>query len=165
MGYPTTVDSGGVQPWSLYADDNAYSSTTTTGGAIYIVGVVLYAPVVVTGMKCRMGSTAAGNIDMGIYDVNFNVLANKGATGSLSASAVNTLTFANALSLSPGRYWLAWVDSAGSDTVAQATAGSTGFTIARRSVGTGNTTIVANSSWQDTTIRICLEAAISGGYP
>lgn len=164
MGYPATVDTGQVQPFALFAEDiqDGGLSAGFAAGAIFIVGIVLTANVVITGMKCKMG-TATGNIDMGIYDANFNLLVSKGATAAV-ASSVNTLTFANPISLAPGRYWLAWIDTVGTDTVYEANVSNVGDTI-QRSVGTAFTQIAANASWQVTTARIALLAVVQGGYP
>jgi hypothetical protein len=159
------ITSPAIPPFALYADDLAYGTGTSASGAIFIVGKEIQAPVKITGMKCRMGATAAGNIDMGIYDVNFNLLASKGATAAVPNS-VNTLTFASPLLLSPGRYWLAWIDTAGAtDTVSLAAVGVASFAVVQRSVAATFTQIAANASWQATATRISLLAVVSGGYP
>jgi len=153
------------KPFAVYADDLQQGGLSSgfAAGAIFIVGIVLLVPTTITAMECRMG-TATGNIDMGIYDANFNLLVSKGATAAV-ATSVNTLTFASPITLPPGRYWLAWVDTVGTDTVYEANSGLGGFQVAQRSVSAAFTQIAANSSWQTTTARIALLAKVQGGYP
>ena len=164
MSYPATVDTGQVQPYALYLDDLQQGGLSSgfAAGAIFINGIIVSAPLTILAMECRMG-TATGNIDMGIYDVNFNLLVHKGATAA--ASGLNTLTFASPLPLSPGQYWLAWMDTIGTDTVYEANSGLGGFQLTQRSVATTFTQIAANASWQTTSARIGLLAKVQGGYP
>lgn len=120
MPYPSTVDTGQVQPHAIYEGDlGSTGAGTLTANTAYLVGVTLTASVMLTAMRMRFGSGGAGHYDIGIYDSGGNLLWHSGSV--VSATGVQTQTLATPLGLAPGKYWLAlWVDNA-TDTVNRAT--------------------------------------------
>lgn len=167
MGYPSTVDTGQVMPAALYADDiiTATSSATLTAGAAYLSACELYASITVTQMRCQLSGTVSGNVDMGIYDANLNLLGHTGAIAAVTGIFTQNLT--SNLFLSPGQYWIAWVDTV-ADAVyrAQATNGGTGMTPSIRSTATNLTSLPSSlaSATSDNSNRVAVMALRSGGY-
>lgn len=103
-------------PFTLEEPDiTVLTSTATTAGKAFFTGIVLYAPVTVTQMRCVFSGSPTGNVDMGIYDatgtngVPNNLLGHTGAIAAATGVYTQNLT-ANLL-LSPGRYWLAFLDT------------------------------------------------------
>ena len=117
MGYPTTVDTGGVSPWLIDAGNIAIgnSNAVLSANTVYLWAFELQASAVITGMRWRVAATATGNTDAGIYDSGGNLLAHTGATAN-SANVQNSANFANALSLPPGKYYMAICPSNATDT-------------------------------------------------
>ena len=110
-----------VAPWALYNGDPAQASNNgvLVANTCYLAGVELYVPAVLTGIRARFGAGGNGHYDLGIYDINGNLLTHSGSTAS--ATGVATYTLGTALTLSPSRYWLAfWIDNA-TDTVERVT--------------------------------------------
>src|ERR671924_515525 len=92
-------------PWSLFDGDlGAGTAGTLAANTTYLVGVWLPVAAIATGMVCRSGTTAAGHIDMGIYDVNGNLLGHSGVSTYAASSVVNLPLLSN-VSLPAGRYW------------------------------------------------------------
>lgn len=153
-----------MQPFALYQGDLAVGSLgAVTGGAIFINGIDVQTSLIVPGMSVRMG-TATGNIDLGIYDEQFNLLAHSGPTAAI-ASSVNALNFPSPLYLTKGRYWLAFIDTVGTDTAWVNSSQLGGMLVSQRSVGTAFTQLVQNTSWQSTVAKMALVARVQGGYP
>jgi hypothetical protein len=119
MGYPASVDNGLIAPFTLEAPDVSVlsASISIAAGAAYLNAVILYSPVTVTQMRCDItNGSPTGNIDMGIYDATGanglpgNLLGHTGAVAATTGMFTQNLT-AN-LPLGPGRYWLAFLDTA-----------------------------------------------------
>lgn len=118
MPYPSSVDVGQITPWYLAHEMNAlafYNGTGAPGLANYTVLMGVYNPTsaIITNFRTRHGAVSAGNVDMGLYDTNGNLL---GHTGKTAVSAVNTdQTLAPSggpIWIAQGRYYLAfWSDS------------------------------------------------------
>lgn len=121
MGYPTTVDTGQVQPWILDGASQLVSNGTAalTANTVYVWAEEVQANVTITGMRWRMTATTTGNTSAGIYDGNGNLLAQTGSTLNV-ANVDNAANFATPLLLSPGRYYLALTPGNGTDTYARA---------------------------------------------
>jgi hypothetical protein len=103
-------------PFTLENSDvTVLTATATTAGRAFFTSIVLYAPVTVTQMRCWFSGTPTGNVDMGIYDASGtnnapnNLLGHTGAIAAVTGVFTQNLT-ANLL-LSPGRYWLAFLDT------------------------------------------------------
>jgi len=108
------------QEWILGSDALETGAGGATGVAaanqVYLVAVTVRGTTTISAMRTHVGSTATGHTDMGIYDVNGNLLTHTGAVLNV-ASAANT----NALSggnytLSPGNYYIAMCCDNSTDT-------------------------------------------------
>lgn len=173
MGYPSTVDTGLVTPLVLTSDAvlTGGSSAALTANTVYVLKYALTVPVLITAMRWKATATAAGNVNLGIYDSTGAIL---GSTGSVANTAATTNANANLtanLSLSPGNYYLAFTVGNNSDTFTRSNnLGSAGspliaaYTAANNSTGTtspvlpltlGNLTI--------STVLPAFGAVVSGG--
>lgn len=104
-------------PWYLSHTDTITAFTagasTRTANATYLFGITNNTPVVVTGFSIAHGAVASGNLDMGIYDSNGNLLVHTGVTGAANANGTQTINLTTPYILAPGIYYLAfWVDNA-----------------------------------------------------
>lgn len=96
------------------------SGNPVTAGAAYFVGYTLLTQVTISQMRTWFSGSPTGNIDMGIYDATGannapnNLLGHTGANAAAGGIFTKSLT-AN-LALSPGQYWLAFLDTV-ADTV------------------------------------------------
>lgn len=118
MGYPTTVDTGQVAPLIIGSDTMAAVSVSGVMNAANEVDLFefeLSAQVTISGMRIRVTATATGTTDLGIYDVNGNLLTHTGAVANV-ASTTMTNNFAAAITLGPGVYYLAFCPSNNTDT-------------------------------------------------
>lgn len=121
MGYPSSVDTGQVAPFTLETPDiTVLTPTAIAAGQAFFSAYVLNAQVTVTQMRCSLTGSPTGNIDMGIYDATGANGAPNNRLGSTGANAAATGTFTKNLTanlvLPPGQYWLAFVDTV-ADTV------------------------------------------------
>src|SRR5690348_18394183 len=114
MSFITTVR---IQPWIIegYSFSPQNSSGTLTANAVYTFAFEVQAPVTITAMRWRMGATATGNTDTGIYDANGNLLAHTGSTANV-ASVDNTANLLSSITLAPGRYYMAITPGNATDT-------------------------------------------------
>src|SRR6266705_6361554 len=142
MGYPSTVDTGQVTPWIV----EGISAIAGNGNAVLVANTVylwafkLNSPTTILGMRWRMAATATGKTDAGIYDSSGNLLANIGATVN-TANLDQSVNFATALNLSPGKYYMALTPGNSTDTYGRAgglVAGT--ITITRAMTATNNST-------------------------
>lgn len=72
-------------------------------------------------MAVLTGATANGNVDVGIYDEEFNYLISSGATAQGSTNTVQELDITDT-TLPPGNYWMALSLSSATGTVFRLTA-------------------------------------------
>src|SRR5258708_13650212 len=76
MGYPTTVDTGQVQPQII--DNEVASSTLNTSAlsanTVYLWAFELLTNVTITGMRFRNGTTATVATTLGIYTSAGNLI-------------------------------------------------------------------------------------------
>lgn len=146
MGYPTTVDANTFPAPSIFGSDFMLNCSTSAGaavtaGAIYFTPYNLTTFVTVTSMRTDFSGSPTGNIDMGIYDStgsNGNPGTLLGHTGAIAASTgVYTQNLTANLTLSPGKYWVAFVDNVADSIFSRGTgtnaapdlrSSSTGFT-------------------------------------
>lgn len=63
------------------------------------------------------GATAAGNWDIGIYDEGGTRLASSGAVAMSGTSAIQVIAFTAAVTLTPGRYYMALMNTLATATV------------------------------------------------
>lgn len=162
MGYPSTVDSGGVIPHSLYAGDlSGYGSNAVSANTAYFVGVVLYSPALLTGIRVAFTSGGHGNYDVGIYDSSGNLINNKGA--AVSSTAVLTYSPTNPIPLSGGRYWLALWCASASDTVNSRLAAAANSAVVQ-SVSVSSNLPSTMSGAANTTFVPLIEGILSGAW-
>lgn len=72
----------------------------------------------VVKMAYLMGATATGNVDLGIYDGEFNLLVSSGATAQGTINVLQELDITDT-ELHPGNYWMAFSASSASGTAFQ----------------------------------------------
>jgi hypothetical protein len=112
FSYPTA-------PYVLGSDGAIISGTSTgiavTAGSAYLAYVTLSAPITVTQMRCGFSGSPTGNVDMGVYDASGansapnNLLGHTGA--NVAATGLFTKSLTANLTLAPGQYWIAFMDT------------------------------------------------------
>ncbi len=163
-------------PFALYDGElGQTSSQALTANGVYLVGVVLNAPVTLTGVRLRFAAGGSGHYDVGIYDSSGtngapgNLLAHAAATSTSLATATGTQspTFTGGnLNLAPGKYWLAvWVDNA-TDTVNKQSASGNMAVIQSGTVTAGPLPAAASSitGLANATVKPLLIGLISGSW-
>lgn len=103
--YPALVGGGAAgssQPWP------------TANRGLYLP-IFLPAPFLVASFFCLNGTTATGNIDMGLYTYDGALIVSKGSTAQSGTSAVQILSVTATL-VAPGRYYMAISASSSSAT-------------------------------------------------
>lgn len=92
----------------ILANSNANGSSTAWPSAnrAMFVPIWLPGPFKLASFFCVNGSTATGNIDMGIYGTDGTLIASKGSTAQSGTSTLQILTI-TAVMLPPGRYYMA----------------------------------------------------------
>lgn len=118
-------------PFALYTDDiTVLTATTITAGQAQFSAYVLNATVTITQMRCNFSGSPTGNVDMGIYDATGangspgNLLGHTGVNVAATGNFTKSLT-AN-LTLSPGQYWLSFLDTV-ADSVSLRSSNATGI--------------------------------------
>ncbi len=170
MGYPSTVDTGQVQPFML-ADPTALSGgagAVVTAGSAYFVGYVLLAQVTVSQMRTWFGGSPTGQVDMGIYDATGtnngpgNLLGHTGA--NTAAAAVFTKSLTANLTLPPGQYWLAILDTV-ADTIMSRSVNTGGMAPAYKTTAT-NLTVLPSTAGAIATNNLCqaIEALLLNSF-
>lgn len=170
MGYPATVDTGQIVPSALYQGElfTGGSGSAVTAGSAYFYDVIVNATVTIIQMRTALSGAPTGNIDMGVYDSTGtngqpnNLLGNTGA--QLSATGVFTKSLSANLTLPPGKYWLAIIDTV-ADSIFQRSSGNAGIGVAYKSTAT-NLIQLANPAGAIATnaTKIYLEALLLGGF-
>lgn len=108
-------------PWYLanssLASVGSAGSSARSANSTYIHDVYLNTPASLTSFSIQHDGVSAGNLDLGIYDTNGNLLAKTGITSAIGfTNAVQTIALSQPLALGSGRYYFAfWVDN-GTDT-------------------------------------------------
>lgn len=97
--------------------------TTTTSGTqtlnhLYVGEITLPFPTVLTGQFIYKGSTAAGNVKVGIYDVNGNLLASSASTALSGTFGVQAIPYTAQIALPAGKYFIGVIPSTSTDTFA-----------------------------------------------
>jgi hypothetical protein len=87
------------------------SSTSVANDAVYIPFWIPQTAVFVSGLVYN-GSAPAGNCDIGIYDEAGNRLGSTGATAKSGASAIQRIALTASVTLTPGRYYMGYSESA-----------------------------------------------------
>jgi hypothetical protein len=113
MPYPSSVDTGQIQPWILgeIADLNNAQANTRTANNCYFNPTRLDAHAVLMALRTQIGTAGNGHIQLGVYDEGKNLLYASAST--TTTTGIMTLTLATPLPLAPGRYYLSlWIDNA-----------------------------------------------------
>lgn len=148
------------------------AASTQTANRTNLHSVWVPTPVVITAFSTGHGSVSAGNLDMGIYDINGNLLTHTGVTSAATfASTSQTITLATPFPIGVGNYYLAiWIDNA-TDTYFRNNYGA-GLGLAFNEMLQGvNTnaggllaTFTAMGGTQANAFYVALMARIQGGY-
>jgi hypothetical protein len=153
-----------VDPTALAAGGNVIPNA----GAAFFEGYTLYAPVTVTQMRAAFSGSPTGNCDMGIYDSTGtngapnNLLGHTGAIAAVTGLFTQNLT-ANLL-LSPGKYWIAFLDTI-ADTVQSRTTLVSGIGPYYRTTATNLTVLPATAGAVAVNgTSIAVAALLSGGF-
>lgn len=96
------------------------SNTWPVANKAIFVPFLVQAPMVAVKMFTLNGATAAGNQDVGIYDVAGNRLVSIGSTAQAGTNAMQVHDITDT-ALSPGRYYMALVNSGTTGTYAAKT--------------------------------------------
>jgi hypothetical protein len=139
-----------------------------TAGASFLQSAILYAPVTVTQMRTVLTGTPTGNVDMGIYDASAanglpgNLLGHTGAIAAVTGLFSQNLT-AN-LALSPGRYWVALMDTVADSIIIKGNAGG-GSGPCLRSNATNLTVLPASAGTMiDTNLFVLTFGILQNGW-
>jgi len=165
-----------VQPLALY--DGELGQTASSAGAattVYLVGVVLNAPVTLTGVRIRFATVGGtGHYDVGIYDASGanggpgNLLAHAAATATTLGTSAATLTPAligGNLALAPGRYWLAlWIDNATDTFNKQSASGSNAVVLSGTNAGPLPAQASSIAGLANATLKPLLIGILQGGW-
>lgn len=118
MPYPTTVDTGQVPLWIL--EDSGVTGGSAGGalGASQQISVLLYemqGNATAKDMRYRAG-VGTGTVQLGIYDVNGNLLGNTATVATTVSASYQIVALAANVPMSPGRYYFAIWQSLNTDT-------------------------------------------------
>lgn len=83
------------------------------------VPILVQKPLVIYGFVWLNGTTASGNLDVGVYDNNLKRLASLGSTAQSGTSVMQSASLGSALSLDPGTYNLAMAMDNATGTLSQ----------------------------------------------
>lgn len=97
----------------------ATASASTVYGAniVYLYAFELQATATISGAKWRVGATATGTTDIGIYDSGGNLLTHTGAVANVASTTQSANFSGGNYTLSPGQYFMALVVSNATDTI------------------------------------------------
>lgn len=91
------------------------TSQTLTANQAYFQPFRIDVGMTAVKMCYVVGATAAGNVDLGIYDAEFNLLVSSGATAQGTINTLQELDITDTV-LRPGSYWMAISASIGTAT-------------------------------------------------
>lgn len=100
LGFQLLSAIGGLAP----------SSQTMSQNLIHYVPFRIDVASTAVKMYYVVGSTSNGNVDMGLYDYEWNYLISSGSTAQGSTATLQELDITDTLLL-PGRYWMAIVSN------------------------------------------------------
>lgn len=170
MSYASTVDTGQAQPliFQAAAAEQGTATFAVTAGSAYFSIATLYAPITITQMRMGLTGSPTGNIDMGIYDSTGtngqpnNLLAHTGANAAAAGIFTKSLT-ANLL-LSPGIYWIAFLDTV-ADTIPGRTTSANGNGAMYKTTSTSLTVLPATAGAIATiNATVQVYGLVSGGF-
>lgn len=110
---------------------------TLTANTVYLYLFEVLAPVTITGVKWRMGATTTGHTNIGVYTYAGNLVSGTDSGAQLN-TANNSLsfTYASAVTLPVGSYFLALATDTATDTYEGITAPTGGSIISRHRAAT-----------------------------
>lgn len=118
MPYPISVDTGQVAPWIISNDPASLAGSATVtlvANQVYLYAFEITANITITSAKWHIGTIATGTTDLGVYDVNGNLLAHTGPVGNVAATNMHAAFTSGNFLLGPGQYFLALCPSSASD--------------------------------------------------
>src|SRR5260221_14466166 len=111
MGYPSTVDTGQVQPQFIGTEPVGLAGALTillTANQVYLFLYELSAQEIITGVKWRMGATTTGHPNMGIYTYAGSLVSGSDTGAQLNIANTNqSFSFGAAITLVQGSYYIA----------------------------------------------------------
>lgn len=143
-------------------------TTAAVAGSAVFLGVWVNQALTVTAMRCLYSGAVTGNTDMGIYDatgagaIANNLLAHTGAIAAVTGLFTQNLT--SALTLAPGRYWLAFLSTT-ANTYEATVQGAGGITTSMKTASTALSVLPATAgSIANYNIAPALCGLLSGGW-
>lgn len=148
--------------------ENAAVVAATTAGRAFFAPVTVNAYVTITQMRTWFSGSPTGNADMGIYDSTGangapnTLLGHTGANAAASGLFTKSLT-ANLL-LSPGLYWLAFLDTV-ADSLHTRSLAIAGLSQLYQTSATNLTVLPSTAGTvADSILLLELYALVSGGF-
>jgi len=90
-------------------------TTAVSAGTIYFNGFELLATTTFSAMRLGFGGSPTGNVQLGVYDstaANSKPGVLQGSTALVAATAgMNTINLTQNMTLNPGQYWMAMMDT------------------------------------------------------
>ena len=140
------------------------TSATLVANTVYLIPVEVTGYCSCTGIRFRT-TIATGTSDVGIYDVNGNLLGHSGATAN--AVATSTFNFTSAILLSPGRYILAITPSNSTDSYSTHSGNNAGLADAYTATNAASAGVLPNTTggMAANGIKVQMVGLITGGAP
>lgn len=141
------------------------TAATLVANTVYLIPVEVTGQCVATGIRFRT-VVATGTSDVGLYDVNGNLLGHSGATANV-ASTTQTFNFTSPIPLSPGRYMLAITPSNSTDTFSTHSGNNAGLADSYTATTAATAGVLPNSTggMSANSIKVQMVGLISGGAP
>ncbi len=93
------------------------ASNTLGANSVYLYAFELAVAVTFSGAKWRIGTTGGGTADVGIYDINGNLLTHTGGTTNTGSTNMSANFSGGNYTLQPGQYFMAYCTSSATDNV------------------------------------------------
>lgn len=93
-----------------YLAGTAFASATAGSQVAQFFPWVVEMPITIVKGFVMNGASVNGNVDVGVYDHEFNRLVSMGATAQAGTTAIQSLDITDT-TIDPGRYWLAFLCS------------------------------------------------------
>ncbi len=156
-------------PWATTQTELIQGASSSTLGAntVYCYVFEVLATTTYSSMKIRIGATAAGTVDCGIYDSGGNLLIHCTASTALSANVVNTIAFSANITLNPGRYIMALTPSSASDNYFRTGSINSGMERAYTATNTGTAGVLPGTTGTLLVTTSCasMSLVVVGGAP
>jgi hypothetical protein len=131
---------------AIITDDGAYivapTSTTVTANTLYMRAFTVFSTTIVVAAGWNMGATATGKTNIAIYTLAGNLVSGSdtGQVSNVANSDVKS-TYATAVTLAPGQYFVAFASSNSTDTYlargSNADSKSSSYRVATNAVSAG----------------------------